>query len=402
MVKASFSPPFVPFFCTHTCCIFSNYFQMMDFEKLMAQATAVANKQDAQLAERARRKRREDDERRIREARAEREREARERERKQQEDRQKQLLKEKKKKAPGDNAAKGKLSATKKKSNGVPIRFEPPAKKRADAGLSFDQLMMKAQKLQQKPGAKKEPSPAVKKEERPVLSGKRPPATQPPNRNIPNIYQKRRPALPKQANPVPQPSSLSARDKIKQMYRQPPQKLNTQKRDLRSISEIQRDIRHSKGIYSDDEQDTRPDPRLLHNKNRVVSKIPSSARPLTAGKRPAADPGARRMPFMRSATDRKRPMMHRAEEPDEDLDDFVVDDEEEEEDYSAEIGRIFRYNKKRYRDEVFSDDDMEADASEVLREEKRSARLARLEDIEEEKREAERQKRLKMKGKSRS
>jgi hypothetical protein len=47
----------------------------MDFDQLMAQATQVAKQQDASLMERARQKRREDDERRRREEKALRERE---------------------------------------------------------------------------------------------------------------------------------------------------------------------------------------------------------------------------------------------------------------------------------------------------------------------------------------
>lgn len=43
----------------------------------------------------------------------------------------------------------------------------------------------------------------------------------------------------------------------------------------------------------------------------------------------------------------------------------------------------------RYRDEAYSDDDMEAGASDVLREESRSSRIARQEDLLEEQRERE-------------
>ncbi|KAJ2957030.1 hypothetical protein NQZ79_g7176 [Umbelopsis isabellina] len=50
---------------------------------------------------------------------------------------------------------------------------------------------------------------------------------------------------------------------------------------------------------------------------------------------------------------------------------------------------MFRYDRKRYHDEMHSDDDMEAGASDVLREEKRSTRIARQEDLLEEQRERE-------------
>lgn len=136
-------------------------------------------------------------------------------------------------------------------------------------------------------------------------------------------------------------SSVSAKDRIRQMYREPPQRLNAKKRDTRSVSEIQRDIRHSKGIYSDDE-DTRSDPRLIRNKRPAMAPRPGYQR----------DAPMRRMPFRRPTDIRRPPMkrkMRHEEEFDEELDEFIVDDEEEEEnDISAEISRIFRYDKSRY------------------------------------------------------
>ncbi|KAI9489790.1 SPT2 chromatin protein-domain-containing protein [Zychaea mexicana] len=420
----------------------------MDFQKLMAQATAVAKQQDAALAEKARRRRREEEQRRMQEAKAERERERLEQLR-QERQKNERSLKEKKKRGKETTALgdikKGKLSTTttkkNSKSNAVSAalaRLKPQTKK----DMSFEELMKHANKLPTKRSdvtTKKEPLAATKKEERSVVSGKRPPASSttttpshtPRSNSInssdnnhihnSNIYQRRRPTVSRTSNPVSAtPSNMSARDKVRQMMRQPPQKLNTQKRDLRSVSEIQRDIRHRKGIYSDDEGDVRNDPRLLQNKQRSVSEHRYSssrappappARHFPAGKRPAAasidrgsDASMRRMPFMRPPPGRRRHLPQQFdEEADEEMDDFVVDDEEEEEsnDYSAEIGRIFRYNKKRFRDEMYSDDDMEADAREVLREEKRSERIGRREDIEEEKRELERQKRLRTKEKTR-
>ena len=263
--------------------------------------------------------------------------------------------------------------------------------------MSFEELMAQANKLQKKksdPISKTSSSSTIsKKDERSTVSGKRPPASASSshtqrnsnnnnnndnNNNTPSIYRNRRPTMPKStpdsSRPMPA-SHLSARDKVRQMMRQPPQKLNTQKRDLRSISEIQRDIRHKKGIYSDEEDDIRSDPRLLQNKRVVSSEhrynkmspgpAPSSTSRASfpAGKRPAGSAAAmmsrnrnigesRRMPFSRPPPERRRPMQRyeQEEELDEEMDDFVVNDEEEEEelnDYSAEIGRIFRYNKKR-------------------------------------------------------
>ncbi|OZJ06442.1 hypothetical protein BZG36_00590 [Bifiguratus adelaidae] len=90
------------------------------------------------------------------------------------------------------------------------------------------------------------------------------------------------------------------------------------------------------------------------------------------------------------------------EEEDSDLADFIADDDEEEDlegNYSSVISKMFGYNRNRYKDEAFSDDDMEADASQLRREEMRSARLAREEDKREEERErleAERAKQRKL------
>lgn len=141
-------------------------------------------------------------------------------------------------------------------------------------------------------------------------------------------------------------SPVSAKDRIRQMYREPPQRLNAKKRDTRSVAEIQRDIRHSKGIYSDDE-DTRSDPRLIRNKRAGLGSRSSS----TAAGAYQRDAPMRRMPFRRPTDIRRPPMkrMRHEEEYDEELDEFIVDDEEEEEnDVSAEIGRIFRYDRSRY------------------------------------------------------
>ncbi|KAJ1920166.1 translation machinery-associated protein 20 [Mycoemilia scoparia] len=102
------------------------------------------------------------------------------------------------------------------------------------------------------------------------------------------------------------------------------------------------------------------------------------------------------------------------------MDDFIVDDDEEEDEgygnishYSSahsrgphsnvpgssvteEIHRIFGYNKNRYKDEVFDDDDdiMESSAMDQLHEEKRSAMIAIKEDKREEMLEMERMRRL--------
>ena len=156
-------------------------------------------------------------------------------------------------------------------------------------------------------------------------------------RNIPNIYNRKRAAQggkyppsstssssPYSSSNVISSSSISpvsAKDRIRQMYRDPPQRLNAKKRDTRS------------------------DPRLIRNKR--ANMVPRSYGGYQR------DAPMRRMPFQRPMDTRRPPLkrsrMRREEEFDEELDEFIVDDEEEEEnDISAEIGRIFRYDKSRY------------------------------------------------------
>ncbi|KAL0088203.1 SPT2 chromatin protein-domain-containing protein [Phycomyces blakesleeanus] len=258
-----------------------------------------------------------------------------------------------------------------------------------------------------------------------------------------------------------------------------PQKVERQQRDRRTISEVQRERRHARGHYSDEEirvnkrpvppssassssftgarslqagkragvplprgiqrsRDTSPpDPRRARPHpassslaaNGPRSSIQSSGRPrvrspdddrrprqsmqdrpmmnrrdlppMPGRPRPSQEPGIRRMPFRpmeRRPVRRPRPI---DEEQDDDLDSFIVDDDEEDNrdyygaDVSSEISRIFRYDKSKYDNDFYSDDDMEADASEVLREEKRSARIGRKEDLREEKLELERVKKRK-------
>lgn len=252
--------------------------------------------------------------------------------------------------------------------------------------MSFDELMAKAKAMPTSKAAAAvtntmNNSNHATMSSRPTLSGKRPPPSSissssnassssintaktqqqhhTQQRNIPNIFHRKRAAQggkypPSSTSTSPYSASnvisssasssmspVSAKDRIRQMYREPPQRLNAKKRDTRSVSEIQRDIRHSKGIYSDDE-DTRSDPRLIRNKRSAMAPRPGYQR----------DAPMRRMPFQRPTDIRRPPMkrkMRHEEEFDEELDEFIVDDEEEEEnDISAEISRIFRYDKSRY------------------------------------------------------
>ncbi|KAI7906042.1 SPT2 chromatin protein-domain-containing protein [Cokeromyces recurvatus] len=154
-------------------------------------------------------------------------------------------------------------------------------------------------------------------------------------------------------------------------------------------------------------------PAMRSTTTTTTTTKSSVSRPVASDKRP---PRPLRMPFTGkllgpappSPLSRKSPAARRRyrdleEEEDDDLADFIVDDDEgpaspHQDSYSSEIGRIFRYDRRKYVNEPISDDDMEANALEVLREEKRSERIGRREDLLEEQKELERQRRRKMKG----
>ena len=84
------------------------------------------------------------------------------------------------------------------------------------------------------------------------------------------------------------------------------------------------------------------------------------------------------------------------------MDDFI-DDTEATIDISAEIRKIFGYDRKKFRDEAdFDDRSMECNRfSDVMKEEARSAKLGRMEDLEDMRREEEEKKRKMMKKKQR-
>ncbi|GFN76037.1 protein spt2 homolog [Plakobranchus ocellatus] len=78
------------------------------------------------------------------------------------------------------------------------------------------------------------------------------------------------------------------------------------------------------------------------------------------------------------------------EEEDSDMDDFIDDGDEGELDYSKEIQKMFGYDKSRYKHEREDDlSNMEASFSTVMAEEKRSAKLGKMEDLEDMRREEE-------------
>jgi len=83
------------------------------------------------------------------------------------------------------------------------------------------------------------------------------------------------------------------------------------------------------------------------------------------------------------------------EDYDSEMDDFI-DDSDSRVDISAEIRNIFGYDKRRYRDEDFDDRSMENNKfSSIMMEEARSARIGRMEDLEDMRREEEELKRKK-------
>ena len=71
------------------------------------------------------------------------------------------------------------------------------------------------------------------------------------------------------------------------------------------------------------------------------------------------------------------------------MDDFI-DDSDAKIDVSAEIQKMFGYNRHKYRDEDFDDRSMENNSfASQMKEEARSAKLGRMEDLEDMRREEE-------------
>jgi len=84
------------------------------------------------------------------------------------------------------------------------------------------------------------------------------------------------------------------------------------------------------------------------------------------------------------------------DEYDSEMDDFI-DDSDTKMDVSAEIAKMFGYNRHKYRDEDFDDRDMENNRfSDIMKEEARSARIGRMEDLEDIRREEEEKRRKKL------
>ena len=90
------------------------------------------------------------------------------------------------------------------------------------------------------------------------------------------------------------------------------------------------------------------------------------------------------------------------DEYDSEMDDFI-DDSDTKMDVSAEIAKMFGYNRHKYRDEDFDDRDMENNRfSDIMKEEARSARIGRMEDLEDIRREEEENRRKKMRKQQRN
>ncbi|KAI9265972.1 SPT2 chromatin protein-domain-containing protein [Sporodiniella umbellata] len=390
---------------------------VLSFDQLMAQATMVAKRQDAHLLERARQKRREDEEKKRKEENVLKEkREAQqllEKKRELQEKKQKNFIEQRKQQKRTE-----KFTKPRPQSKASSHSLVTPEKKKP-VHMSFEDLMKKA---------KEQSSTKKDSQQSSIPTEKKTPGISPTSRSstTPNLYNRtKRPDAKSSQDSRDDSSNLSVREKAKLLAAEPPRKIVGHKKDKRSIDDVQREIRHAKGIYSDDEDIRKKDPRLMANKNRQTQRYQLSDMPVR--KRPISPPVRAaprkpeisrriptapipRMPFTGRSLDRNfnKPQPTRRyreeEEYDEELDSFIVDDEEEDDyyrgprknSYSDVIGKIFRYDRNKYSNEpIYSDDDMEADARDVLKEEKRSERLAKREDLIEEQKELERLKRRK-------
>lgn len=235
--------------------------------------------------------------------------------------------------------------------------------------MSFDELMKKAKEQSLSKGGKQEPKAPVPPKKYAAHDAKA-------NDNTPTLYHRLKRPEPSKPSLPSTADTLSARERGKLLIAEPPKKLNLQKRDRRSIADVQREIRHNKGIHSDDEDRVRADPRLMSKSRPLPANSSNRKRPLSPPPRPLKKspapsdrrqhPPVRRMPFSGKPLDAaRRPLpppkrRHRdEEEEDEELSSFIVDDEDEYDDpryaraprrnsYSEEISKIFRYDKSRY------------------------------------------------------
>lgn len=227
---------------------------------------------------------------------------------------------------------------------------------------------------------------------------------------------------------------LSARQRIAQQFSATERKpLNQTKRDRRTIEEIEQDMKRKKalalgevGIHSRSTSlmTEAPNPAVPAEAGPAIKRKALGALAAPSPKRPAGSSsfskedskrtehhqGTSTSSKSRQASSQAYSNRHRPD-PDDQLED---EDEDESEDYSDEepavapsirdeIWKIMGKDRRQYTAKpIFSDDDgsddMEADVDDVLEEEGRAARLARLEDQREEERlrqhEMEKKKRL--------
>jgi hypothetical protein len=146
-------------------------------------------------------------------------------------------------------------------------------------------------------------------------------------------------------------------------------KLNVKKRDLATIEEIEEERRLKKLKSSGMDEarvgrvEKRVEPRL---ESKSVNRSESRSEPIRKRLEQRMD---RKRPEPRPETTRQR---------------------EPSNNYSSIISQMFGYDRSRYRDDS-SDEDMEVGFGALEKEEKRSTKIAKKEDLEEEKRELERE-----------
>jgi hypothetical protein len=147
----------------------------------------------------------------------------------------------------------------------------------------------------------------------------------------------------------------SVRDRLKNIALAPPQRLNTVKRDLRSVEEIQQDVRRQLGKSANEDRPARDRVRERQPVRRSLSPRSASARDRAPDRRPIGrslsprpiprqqrPPG--HMPFRPN-----RARRYSDEDEDDDLDGFIDDGDVEEDNnnYSDVISKMFRYDRKR-------------------------------------------------------
>lgn len=253
--------------------------------------------------------------------------------------------------------------------------------------MSFDDLMRKAKEQSISKGGSKDKATTPAPPKKYGTYDSRPQSGS--DNNAPAIYNRIKKPEPTKTFPANPDGGMSARERARQLVSEPPKKVNPQKRDRRSIADVQREIRRSKGIRSDDEEERPRDPRLSErgNMNKLASRLPqphssvsmpARRRPVSPPARPAAKrtlpptdrrpppPAMRRMPFSgrpldpaaRKSNALPRRRYREEEEEDEELASFIVDDEDDDDDprysrgprrnsYSDEISKIFRYDRNR-------------------------------------------------------